>query len=52
MDKEQLIKDKWTIEKHFHNEEARYYFTATKGRDVLTSDDGNTFGGLLNGIWV
>lgn len=42
----------WKIERHFHQEEAYYYFTASKGRDILTSNDGEYFGGLLNGNWI
>ena len=42
----------WTIEQQFHGEEAYYYYSATKGRNILFSDDGVIFGGLLNGVWV
>jgi hypothetical protein len=52
MTKEQLQANDWKIEQHFHNEEAYYYFTATKGRDILTSHDGQVFKGQLNGVWV
>ena len=52
MDKAQLEANNWKIEKRFHEEEAYWYYTAEKGRNILTSDDGNIFGGLLNGVWV
>ena len=42
----------WKIQEQFHQDECYKYFTATKGRNILTSDDGITFTGLLNGSWV
>lgn len=48
---EQLKQEMWTIERNFHNEECVYYFTAQKGRNILTSDDGITFHGLISGEW-
>lgn len=52
MNVEELINNGWTIEKRFHQEECYYYYRATKEREVLTSQDGITFSGLLNGSWV
>lgn len=52
MYKAHLIADGWKIEQHFHEDEAYHYFVATKGRNILTSDDGYIFRGLLNGAWV
>ena len=52
MNRQDLEKNNWKIEKQFHQEEAKYYYTAVKGRDILTSNDGVVFGGLLNGVWV
>lgn len=42
----------WVVVKRFHSEECRYYYTATLGRDILTSDDGVKFSGLVDGVWV
>lgn len=52
MYKAHLIADGWIIERHLHQDEAYYYYTASKERNILTSDDGYIFRGLLNGSWV
>lgn len=45
--KQDLLDDGYTIEKTFHNEECYYYYVATKGRDILTSHNGETFTGYV-----
>ena len=50
--KQELQEAGWVIEEQFHQEEAYYYYTAKKGRNILTSDDGATFHGQLDGVWV
>lgn len=42
----------WVVVRRFHQEEAYYYYTATKGRNILTSDNGSIFRGQLNGQWI
>jgi hypothetical protein len=48
----ELKLNNWTIEKKFHQDECYYYFIAVKDRYILTSKDGITFNGLMNGRWV
>jgi hypothetical protein len=48
----ELKLNNWTITEKLHEEEGYYYFIAVKDRYILTSKDGITFNGLINGRWI